>query len=118
MKRLAVCAVMFAAMVITGTVLYVHTGNVTADISTRLAALEKEPAPETARSIAEDWEKFCDGNIFLTNNECAFEISRELAHINAEIAAGEEDVAEECRTAAALVALYDKSRRLDPDNIF
>ena len=63
-------------------------------------------------------EDFCAENIFLTNNECAFEISQALFHISAELYSGDGDITEECRAARLLVEAYVRSCEPTLDNIF
>ena len=117
MKRAVICAALLAVMTVTGIMLDLYTERVTADISARLAELAVSQDEASAAAISEDWERFCADNIFLTNNECAFEISEALVHIIAEIRDGD-GVAEECAETGMLLDIYDKSRRLSLANIF
>lgn len=125
MKRTVICAALLAAMIITGTVLSVHTENMTAQTAERLVRLDemshtagRAELVSAAEAISADWEAFCANNIFLTNNECAFEISEALLHIIAELRCGETDIAEECAVTVMLLDVYEKSRALTLENIF
>ena len=122
MKRTLVCIAILAVMTVTGIALDIHTERVTGDIYSRVAALtavkEHDVLEREAVSISRDWEDFCAKNIFLTNNEGAFEISEALAHIVSEIKTGDDDVAEECIETQMLIEMYVKSRALSPENIF
>ena len=71
-----------------------------------------------ADAIEEEWNGFCSKNIFLTNNECAFEISLTLARLSARIRSGETDISEDCETAGRLIRIYEKSCLPTPENIF
>lgn len=125
MKRTVICAALLAAMIITGTVLSVHTENMTAQTAERLVRLDemshtagRAELVSAAEAISADWEAFCANNIFLTNNECAFEISEALLHIIAELRCGETDISEECAETVMLLDVYEKSRALTLENIF
>ena len=120
-----ICAALLAAMIITGTVLSVHTENMTAQTAERLVRLDemshtagRAELVSAAEAISADWEAFCANNIFLTNNECAFEISEALLHIIAELRCGETDISEECAETVMLLDVYEKSRALTLENIF
>ena len=124
MKRIIICTVLIAAMLVTGTALYIHTENFTADISGRVTELRRmsgvadsKTTAAAARAVSRDWERFCAENIFLTNNECAFEVSEALVRIVAEAESGD-DIDEECITAVMLIELYNESRKLSPGNVF
>ena len=125
MKRTVICAALLAAMIITGTVLSVYTENMTAQTAERLVRLDemshtagRAELVSAAEAISADWEAFCANNIFLTNNECAFEISEALLHIIAELRCGETDISEECAETVMLLDVYEKSRALTLENIF
>ena len=125
MKRTIICAALLAAMIITGAALSLYTEEVTSRTAEKLVRLEemsyradKAELVAAAETISADWETFCANNIFLTNNECAFEISEALLHIIAELRCGETDIAEECAETVMLLDVYEKSRALDLENIF
>ena len=87
MKRTIICAALLAAMIITGAALSSYTEEVTSRTAEKLVRLEemshgadKAELVAAAEKISADWETFCANNIFLTNNECAFEISEALLH--------------------------------------
>lgn len=112
-------------MIITGIVLSAHTEDFTAKTAERLVRLEemshsadRTALTETAEAISEEWETFCANNIFLTNNECAFEISKALLHIIAELKDGDGEITEECSETIMLLDIYEKSRALTIGNIF
>lgn len=125
MKRTVICVILLAVMTVTGLLLLGNTGRTAADISERLVRLEKisrfaDPrvTADFAGEIGEEWNAFCTDNIFLTNNECAFEISLALSRINAKLRSGDTDIAEECRTAGELITIYEKSVLPTPENVF
>ena len=89
MKRAVISALIIAALAATGLFLYADTKAAAADVTARLAELEKTPDLSAARELSKKWEDFCSRNIFLTNNECAFEISQVLVRITAGIETGE-----------------------------
>lgn len=120
MKRAVICTLIISVLAVTGLILYSDTKAVTADVSARLSELAAAPDPALAEDIAEEWEDFCARNIFLTNNECAFEISLILARVSAGISTGEEteDIREDCLNAQKLLAIYERSCSPAPENIF
>ncbi|MBQ9483542.1 MAG: hypothetical protein IJU82_05055 [Ruminiclostridium sp.] len=120
MKRAVISALIIAALAATGLFLYADTKAAAADVTARLAELEKTPDLSAARELSKKWEDFCSRNIFLTNNECAFEISQVLVRITAGIETGEDtsDIREDCRIAEKLVAIYERSCAPTPENVF
>ena len=121
MKRVIICVSLIAAMAVTGVILDLSAADTAKNISERLSALPfvgdtGERAAE-AEAILSDWEDFCVKNIFLVNNEGAFEITKTLIEIRAE-AEKDDGVSEECEQAKLLLRSYTDSRRLSPDNIF
>ena len=120
MKRAVICALIISALTAAGLFLYADTKAVTADVYEQLAELERDPDLTSAQSISEKWEDFCSRNIFLTNNECAFEISQVLLRISSDIAERRDaaDIREDCRTAQGLLAIYERSCAPTPENVF
>lgn len=117
MRRTLISILIIAAMVFVGISTDSYSASVTKDISGRLEALAAAPDPAEAAAISEDWERFCANNVYLTNNECAFEISKLLVHIVSEVEDGD-DAAEESREAVRLLRIYDMSRSLTLANVF
>lgn len=116
---------MLAALTIAGLALSAYTEDVTARTAERLVRLNEmtrtADRPEliaAAEAVSEEWETFCANNIFLTNNECAFEISEALVHIIAELRSGDDDITEECEETVMLLDIYEKSRAFTLANIF
>ncbi|MBO6301460.1 MAG: hypothetical protein J6N15_03375 [Ruminiclostridium sp.] len=121
MKRTVICASLIAAMAVTGTVLWQHTERTAADTAAGLRTLGTLPMSEReefAEEIYARWGDFCEKNIFLTNNECAFEISMSLADIIGDLRSGEDDISAECEEAALLAELYARSTRPCFHNVF
>ncbi len=125
MRRTVICALIMAVMIITGIFLDIHTIRITSELSEGLKALEAsadvlspEEMRERAEKLSEKWESFCADNIFLTNNEGAFEISKSFVRIISCSVSDRQEFAEECHTAAQLVELYNDSRSITPGNIF
>ena len=125
MKRVAVCVCILAALAVLGVILYIDTERNIADTEAKLELLEEAAVlgdraylSAGAKKLSDDWESFCRHNIFLTDNECAFEISQALIRIAAEAESGDGDAAEECRFACKLVEYYRRSRAFTLDNIF
>lgn len=125
MKRTVICVLMLAALTIAGLALSAYTEDVTARTAERLVRLNEmtrtADRPEliaAAEAVSEEWETFCANNIFLTNNECAFEISEALVHIIAELRSGDDDITEECEETVMLLDIYEKSRAFTLANIF
>ncbi len=125
MKRTVICILIMAAMIAAGMFLDFRTMRVTSWLSDDLRALEAaaymlspEELRENAEKLSEKWESFCGSNIFLTNNEGAFEISEALVHMISYSVSDRQRFAEECRTAVQLVELYNDSRSITFGNIF
>ena len=125
MKRIVICVLLMSAMLLTGIILEIQTHAVTDELEGELKMLESRThsiSPEereiTAKKLSEKWESFCADNIFLTNNEGAFEISESLVRIISYSVSDEKQFAEECRIAAQLIELYNESRALTLGNIF
>ena len=120
MKRAVISALIISVLAAAGLFLYADTKAVTAYVSEQLTELEEKPDPGSAQALSEKWEDFCSKNIFLTNNECAFEISQVLVRIAAGIEEGRDmaDIRENCRTAQGLLTIYERSCTPAPENIF
>ncbi len=125
MKRLVICGLLIAAMITGGILVSAYTESVTARTSEKLVRLngmtgtaDKAELVAEAEAVSAEWETFCANNIFLTNNECAFEISESLVHIIAELRTGDGDITEECEETLMLLDIYEKSRELSLANIF
>ncbi|MBP3855742.1 MAG: hypothetical protein IK990_09060 [Ruminiclostridium sp.] len=122
MKRTVICAILLTAMTVTGILLQMRVNMAAAETEKALLRIEDMPAggerEKAALRLSRDWEDFCAENIFLTNNECAFEISQALFHISAELYSGDGDITEECRAARLLVEAYVRSCEPTLDNIF
>lgn len=124
MKRAVVCLCILAAMTAAGIWVTVSTERTTAHLRRELEQLEQlsytlpeDELESGALALKDEWESFCEWNIFLTNNECAFEITQALARIASKVRSDRDDVPEECRFASLLVENYYRSRRLTPENI-
>ena len=125
MKRLVICGLLIAAMITGGILISAYTESVTARTSEKLVRLngmtgtsDSAELVGEAEAVSAEWEEFCANNIFLTNNECAFEISEALVHIIAELRTGDDDITEECEETLMLLNIYEKSRELSLANIF
>lgn len=125
MKRTVICVFIMAVMIVTGIFLDLRTLSVTAELSEGIMSLEAaaETLPhgemhDKAKKLSEKWESFCADNIFLTNNEGAFEISESLVRMISFSESDRQRFAEECRTAAQLVDIYNESRSVTLGNIF
>ena len=125
MKRLVICGLLIAAMITGGILISAYTESVTARTSEKLVRLsgmtgtsDRAELVGEAEAVSAEWEEFCANNIFLTNNECAFEISEALVHIIAELRTGDGDITEECEETLMLLNIYEKSRELSLANIF
>lgn len=121
MKRVLICAAIIAAMTAAGMMLEANTEDTAENVSARLSELPaiKDGRERTreAERVLEDWEDFCADNIFLTNNEGAFEVTVSLTKIAAR-ARTDGDISEECAQAELLLRSYTRSRRLSLNNIF
>ncbi len=125
MKRIVICVLLMSAMLLTGIILEIQTHAVTGELEgelkmlgSRTHSISPEEREITAKKLSEKWESFCADNIFLTNNEGAFEISESLVRIISYSVSDEKQFAEECRIAAQLIELYNESRALTLGNIF
>ncbi len=125
MKRIVICVLLMSAMLLTGIILEIQTHAVTDELEgelkmlgSRTHSISPEEREITAKKLSEKWESFCADNIFLTNNEGAFEISESLVRIISYSVSDEKQFAEECRIAAQLIELYNESRALTLGNIF
>ena len=125
MKRTLICALMLTAMIVTGVFLDLKTLSVTSELSAELDVLGRtagtllpEERHDRAKKLSGKWESFCADNIFLTNIEGAAEISGSLVRMVSCSRSDERQFAEECRTAAQLVEIYNDSRAFIPANIF
>ena len=120
-----ICGLLIAAMITGGILISAYTESVTARTAEKLVRLsgmtgtaDKAELVGEAEAVSAEWEEFCANNIFLTNNECAFEISESLVHIIAELRTGDDDITEECEETVMLLDIYEKSRELSLANIF
>ena len=119
MKRALICAVILAAMVTAGTMLYIRTDSFIDGLDARLSKLsEAGNAADEAAAISAEWEDFCAANVFLTNLEGAAEISETLVRLTAAALYDRDDIAEEVLAARYQLAHFRESRRLCLDNIF
>ena len=125
MKRTLICVFLMLAMIVTGVILDMMTLDISGELTDGLNELEagadtfsSDELRDKAKKLSEKWESFCGDNIFLTNNEGAFEVSGALVRIISYAESDRQRFAEECRTAAQLVELYNESRSITFGNIF
>lgn len=123
MKRIVICIILLFASVISGLAVNVYnkerTSSVISDIKEIRELYDRgENITPAAENAVRKWRDFCSNNIFLTNNECALEISMTLARIASMAENGEDDIPEECGFAERLLDVYGDSVRLSLSNIF
>ena len=125
MKRFILCLCILAGMTALGITSAVLSDNEAAAISDELAVLgeaalrgDTADLAENVKKLSERWEGFRRGSIFITDLECAFEITQSLIHAVSLSESSPEDAAKECRDARQLIETYRAGRRFSLDNIF
>ena len=123
MKRTLICVFLLLISVISGSAVNRYNRESVASVRADVERIEKlcesgKNVKDAADEAVRKWRNFCSKNIFLTNNECALEISMTLARISSMAENGDDDMPEECGFAKRLLDVYGDSVLLSLSNIF
>ena len=125
MKRIVICCILAALILLGGIFGLVGTLKVGDDIKDGLkritAAYESgdtETAKAAADEVAEKWRNFRKLHILITDNDHALEITMAAARIKQLLELGDDEVKVECGIMEELISDYCREQEVRAGNIF
>lgn len=113
MKRMVLCVVLIAAMIILSLSGFVYIDKTAQEMRSGIDRIEKAYLQEDAEvmkteidALKERWERFCNVHIFITDTDHALQITELLARIDGLSRTGNDELLSECAAADRLIETY------------
>lgn len=125
MKRLYLCVMLVAVMLIIGIASYFCTKSVTENIEQKIDVIaDCYNAGDYGRTkilsaeLRETWEDYIHKHIFITDKEQANEITLSITRIEALAEENDDEILSESTVAKELISIYREKQELSFANVF
>lgn len=125
MKRIIICSILAAVIILSGIFGVIYTSSVGGGILENLKQVrssfrtgDNEGALTAAREAAESWRKFRQVHVLIIDNSHALEIAMTAQRIEELLLQEDEEAMVECGVMEELIRCYCEEQQLNLGNIF